>query len=103
MSDAEGRFHFRDLPSGKWTLSISDYYLPSDHYLEQQSAEIELAARVGKEVLVSVFPNRRNFQIIDEARRTVRSSISLNECNTIGTLIGVLGNLCAATRTVTKV
>jgi len=77
VSDAEGRFHFRDLPHGKWTLSISDYYLPRDHYLEQQSAEIELVASVGKEVLVSIFPNRQNFQIIDEATTSALADVDL--------------------------
>ncbi|MFQ6113741.1 MAG: LysM peptidoglycan-binding domain-containing protein [bacterium] len=58
VSDSSGRFVFKNLPHGRWTLTISEYYLPENHYLEKNVLEIDLTAGVEKEALVKILPKR---------------------------------------------
>ncbi|MFQ5825203.1 MAG: LysM peptidoglycan-binding domain-containing protein [bacterium] len=56
VSDSSGHFVFKDLPHGKWTLTINEYYLPENHYFEKNAFEIDLRAKEEKEALIKILP-----------------------------------------------
>ncbi|MFQ5865805.1 MAG: LysM peptidoglycan-binding domain-containing protein [bacterium] len=58
VSDSSGRFVFKNLPHGKWSLTINKHYLPENRYLEKSAIEIDLRANEDRETLIRVLPNK---------------------------------------------
>lgn len=56
LADASGGFTFKDLPQGKWTISVNEKYLPPDHRLENEAIEIDVRAGEANDALVRVVP-----------------------------------------------
>ena len=64
VSKGNGRFVFRGLPPGEWTLRVVGGALPEYHYFERDTVVITLEAGATQDVVLTVLPRRRQIQIV---------------------------------------
>ncbi|TET45571.1 hypothetical protein E3J62_07370 [candidate division TA06 bacterium] len=65
LTDNKGYFRFEDLRPGKWTLRVANENLPTYHYLEKRSIELEFGPGDKQKILVRVLPKKRRIRIIE--------------------------------------
>ncbi len=66
LTDRQGRFEFKELRPGKWTLKIYCDNLPEYHYFEKDTFEVELKPGQGTEISAKLLPKKRRIRIIAE-------------------------------------
>lgn len=66
ITDAQGRFLFADLRPGRWTLRVAGGDLPAQHYVEQESLELDVQPASEQQVTLRILPRRRTLRIIQE-------------------------------------
>jgi hypothetical protein len=66
LSDDAGRFAFRDVRPGSWSLKIDAEELPPMHYLEQETYALLVKGGEENHVEIRVLPRRRTIRIIEK-------------------------------------
>jgi len=66
LTDEKGRFSFKEVRPGNWTVKVYEDNLPVHHYLETEEIQLGLMPGEEKEITVRVLPRIRTIQIIEE-------------------------------------
>lgn len=64
-TDQNGSFSFAGLRPGKWHLKVYDHNLPSLHYLEQATFELDLKPGSEEDLFIRILPRLRKLQMIE--------------------------------------
>ncbi len=72
ITDEQGRFLFKGLRAGTYTLKVFDDHLPELHVFEQDAFEFDLTPGAKEEITIRVVPVIRTIQIIDQGEVKIK-------------------------------
>jgi uncharacterized membrane protein len=64
-TDNDGKFKFRDISPGKWTIILYNDFLPDYHYYEKEKVDIQVKPGENFEVNIRILPKVRKIKILD--------------------------------------